>query len=122
MNIVFMGTPEFADASLKALLNSKHQVTAVFTRQDTPKNRGMKMAMPPVKETALAAGIPVPEPFVKRVFWKRCKSLLLILLLLQPMVDSCPSLSSICPNMAASMSMHLCCPNIAVRARSTLLS
>ena len=62
MNIVFMGTPEFADASLKALLNSKHQVTAVFTRQDTPKNRGMKMAMPPVKETALAAGITVYQP------------------------------------------------------------
>lgn len=62
MNIVFMGTPEFADASLKALLNSKHQVTAVFTRQDTPKNRGMKMAMPPVKETALGAGIPVYQP------------------------------------------------------------
>ena len=62
MNIVFMGTPEFADASLKALLGSKHQVTAVFTRQDTPKNRGMKMAMPPVKETALAAEIPVYQP------------------------------------------------------------
>lgn len=62
MNIVFMGTPEFADASLKALLGSKHQVTAVFTRQDTPKNRGMKMAMPPVKETALAADIPVYQP------------------------------------------------------------
>ena len=62
MNIVFMGTPEFADASLKALLDSKHQVTAVFTRQDTPKNRGMKMAMPPVKETALAADIPVYQP------------------------------------------------------------
>ena len=62
MNIVFMGTPEFADASLKALLSSKHQVTAVFTRQDTPKNRGMKMAMPPVKETALAADIPVYQP------------------------------------------------------------
>lgn len=62
MNIVFMGTPDFADASLKALLGSKHQVTAVFTRQDTPKNRGMKMAMPPVKETALAADIPVYQP------------------------------------------------------------
>ena len=62
MNIVFMGTPEFADASLKALLDSRHKVTAVFTRQDTPKNRGMKMAMPPVKETALAAGIPVYQP------------------------------------------------------------
>jgi len=62
MNIVFMGTPEFADASLKALLGSKHKVTAVFTRQDTPKNRGMKMAMPPVKETALAADIPVYQP------------------------------------------------------------
>ena len=62
MNIVFMGTPEFADASLKALLASEHKVQAVFTRADTPKNRGMKMLPPPVKVTALEAGIPVYQP------------------------------------------------------------
>ncbi|MBQ2690633.1 MAG: methionyl-tRNA formyltransferase [Clostridia bacterium] len=62
MNIVFMGTPEFADASLKALLSSEHKVQAVFTRADTPKNRGMKMLPPPVKVTALEAGIPVYQP------------------------------------------------------------
>lgn len=62
MNIVFMGTPDFADRSLRQLLDSRHRVAAVYTRKDTPKNRGMKMAMPPVKETALAAGIPVCQP------------------------------------------------------------
>lgn len=62
MNVVFMGTPDFADRSLRRLLSSRHRVAAVYTRKDTPKNRGMKMTMPPVKETALAAGIPVCQP------------------------------------------------------------
>lgn len=62
MKTVFMGTPEFADASLKALLKGGHEVIAVFTRPDSPKNRGMKLSMPPVKETAMANGIPVYQP------------------------------------------------------------
>lgn len=61
-----MGTPDFADASLKALLGSRHEVCAVFTRADTPKNRGMKMTMPPVKITALAEDIPVYQPSTLR--------------------------------------------------------
>ena len=66
MRTVFMGTPDFADASLKALLGSRHEVCAVFTRADTPKNRGMKMTMPPVKITALAEDIPVYQPSTLR--------------------------------------------------------
>lgn len=61
-----MGTPDFADASLKALQGSRHEVCAVFTRADTPKNRGMKMTMPPVKITALAEDIPVYQPSTLR--------------------------------------------------------
>lgn len=62
MRIVFMGTPEFAVSALQALIDSRHEVIAVYTREDKPKNRGMKMMMPPVKELALQYNIPVFQP------------------------------------------------------------
>lgn len=62
MNIIFMGTPDFAAASLKALLESEIPVKAVFTQPDKPKNRGMKLVASPVKELALEHGIPVFQP------------------------------------------------------------
>lgn len=62
MNIVFMGTPDFAVASLQALIDSNHTVSAVFTRADTMQNRGMKLTMPPVKLLAVAHDIPVFQP------------------------------------------------------------
>ncbi len=62
MKVVFMGTPEIAKASLKALLDANFDVIAVFTQPDKPKNRGMKMEIPPVKELALEHNIPVFQP------------------------------------------------------------
>ena len=62
MKIVFMGTPDFAGEALKALINSKHQVAAVFTQPDKPKGRGNKLTPPPVKEVALENEIPVFQP------------------------------------------------------------
>lgn len=62
MNIVFMGTPDFAVPCLKALVESGETVSAVFTQPDKPKGRGMKLLPPPVKETALSYGIPVYQP------------------------------------------------------------
>lgn len=62
MNIVFMGTPDFAVPCLKALIDSGENVTAVFTQPDKPKGRGYKLAPPPIKETALAHNIPVYQP------------------------------------------------------------
>ena len=62
MNVVFMGTPDFADNCLKALMASHHKVKAVFTRADSRQSRGMKLKMPPVKQTALDNGIPVFQP------------------------------------------------------------
>ena len=53
MNVVFMGTPEIAATCLQGLLDAGISVTAVYTKPDTPKNRGMKMTMSPVKELAL---------------------------------------------------------------------
>ncbi len=62
MRLVFMGTPDFAVASLRALHEAGHDIAAVFTRMDTPKNRGMKLLPPPVKVLALEYGIPVYQP------------------------------------------------------------
>lgn len=61
MNIVFMGTPEFAVPSLKGLIEN-HNVTAVFTQPDKPKGRGKKIAFSPVKEEALKHDIEVYQP------------------------------------------------------------
>jgi len=62
MKIIFMGTPDFAAVSLKALLDSGREVAAVVTNPDKPKGRGHKMMKPPVKELAEEAGIPVYQP------------------------------------------------------------
>lgn len=61
MNIVFMGTPDFAVPSLKKLIE-EYNVTAVFTQPDKPKGRGKKMAYSAVKEEALKHGIPIYQP------------------------------------------------------------
>ena len=52
MRIVFMGTPEFAAASLEQLLTTRHEVVGVFTQPDKPKGRGYKLTPPPVKVLA----------------------------------------------------------------------
>lgn len=62
MKILFMGTPDFAQASLKALIADGRNVAGVVTNPDKPKGRGHKMMKPPVKETAEEAGIPVWQP------------------------------------------------------------
>lgn len=62
MNIVFAGTPEFAAASLAALLDSGHEVIAVYTQPDRPAGRGRRLTASPVKRLALAHGIPVRQP------------------------------------------------------------
>lgn len=61
MNIVFMGTPDFAVPSLKELIK-EFGVKVVFTQPDKPKGRGKKLAMSPVKEVALENNIPVLQP------------------------------------------------------------
>ena len=61
MKLVFMGTPEFSVPSLEALVGG-HEVAAVVTQPDKRKGRGKEMQMPPVKEAALAHGIPVFQP------------------------------------------------------------
>lgn len=62
MRIVFMGSPEFALPALRRLIESEHEVIAVYTQPDRPAGRGRKPAPPPVKELARAHGIPVHQP------------------------------------------------------------
>lgn len=62
VRILFMGTPDFAVASLAALLEAGHEVCGVFTQPDKPKNRGMKLQSSPVKEYAIPHDIPVFQP------------------------------------------------------------
>ena len=50
--IIFMGTPDFAQESLKAIYEAGHNILAVVTNPDRPKGRGMKLAISPVKEYA----------------------------------------------------------------------
>jgi methionyl-tRNA formyltransferase len=62
MRIVFMGTPESAVPSLQRLLQDGHDIVAVWTQPDKPAGRGDKMHSPPIKDFALAHGLPVEQP------------------------------------------------------------
>lgn len=62
MRIAFAGTPEFARVALEAILRAGHEVPLVLTQPDRPSGRGMKLRPGPVKEAALAHGIPVIQP------------------------------------------------------------
>ena len=62
MRIVFMGTPDFAEASLKKLVDEHFDVVGVFTQPDKARGRGMAVSFSPVKELALKAGLPVFQP------------------------------------------------------------
>lgn len=62
LKIIFAGTPDFAAASLRACIESKHQVRAVFTQPDRPAGRGRKIKLGPVKQLATDVGIPVFQP------------------------------------------------------------
>lgn len=60
--IVFAGTPEFSVSALQALLDSEHEVVAVYTQPDRRSGRGRQPQPSPVKQAAVAAGVPVCQP------------------------------------------------------------
>lgn len=62
LRIVYAGTPDFAVPALQALLDSRHEVMAVYCQPDRPAGRGRKLQAGPVKRVAIAAGIPVEQP------------------------------------------------------------
>ena len=69
MRIVFMGTPDFAKACLETLYTDGFDIAAVYTKIDTPKNRGMKLTFSPVKGYALTQDLP------KQSHAKPCKGI-----------------------------------------------
>lgn len=62
MNIVFMGTPDFAVPSLEKLLKNNYTISAVVTAPDKPRGRGQQVSYTPIKEFALKHSIPVLQP------------------------------------------------------------
>ena len=62
MRVLFMGTPDFAVPTLKALCENEYDVIGVITQPDKPKGRGHHLMPPPVKEYALEKGLPVYQP------------------------------------------------------------
>ncbi|MFQ6943221.1 MAG: methionyl-tRNA formyltransferase [Clostridia bacterium] len=66
MRILFMGTPDFALESLKALYEAKYDIIGVVTNIDKPKGRGMKMVASPVKEYAIEKNLQVYQPIKVR--------------------------------------------------------
>lgn len=62
LNILFMGTPDFARESLKNLIEANYNVIGVVTNPDKPKGRGMKMVYSPVKEYAIEKNLKVYQP------------------------------------------------------------
>lgn len=66
MRILFMGTPDFAVASLRRLVEDGHEICGVFTQPDKPKNRGHKLTPTPVKEYAITQNLAVYQPATLR--------------------------------------------------------
>ena len=66
LNVLFMGTPDFAKESLEAMYSAGYNIIGVVTNPDKPKGRGMKMIPSPVKEFALEKNIPVYQPLKVR--------------------------------------------------------
>ena len=62
MRVIFMGTPDFAEASLERLIRDGFEICAVYTQPDKARGRGMQTSFSPVKECALQNGIPILQP------------------------------------------------------------
>jgi methionyl-tRNA formyltransferase len=62
LKLVFCGTPQFAVPALEALLAARHEIALVVSQPDRPVGRHAQLTAPPVKQTALAAGLPVTQP------------------------------------------------------------
>lgn len=62
MKVIFMGTPDFAVGTLRAIIEAGHEVSLVVTQPDKPKGRGGKMAISAVKEAALEYELPIFQP------------------------------------------------------------
>ncbi len=66
LRVVFAGTPEFAASALQALIDSPHELVAVYTQPDRPAGRGQQLRASPVKQLALEHALPVEQPLSLR--------------------------------------------------------
>ena len=107
MNIVFMGTPDFAVPCLQALIDSGENVQAVFTQPDKPKGRGYKLTPPPVKELALKHNIPVYQP-VSLKKGEDAENAMKILRELAPDLIAVTAYGKILPNEILELPKHFC--------------
>ncbi len=62
LRIIYAGTPDFAVPALQALINSSHQIVAVYTQPDRPAGRGRKIHLGPIKRVAVEQNIPIEQP------------------------------------------------------------
>lgn len=62
MRVIFMGTPDFAVETLRAILAAGHEVALVVTQPDKPKGRGRALQEPAVKQCAKEQNLPVYQP------------------------------------------------------------
>lgn len=62
MKLVFCGTPQFAVPTLEALLEAGHEVALVVSQPDRPVGRSQELTAPPVKQSGIAAGLPITQP------------------------------------------------------------
>lgn len=115
MRIVFMGTPDFAEESLRALLEAGEDVAAVFTQPDKPRGRGMQESFSPVKTLAVERGIPVYQPatFKDGAATELLRTLAPELLVVVAYGRILPQTFLDVANTAASMSMARSCRNTA---------
>lgn len=121
-NVVFMGTPDFAVGSLKALLEAgQYHIQAVVTQPDRPKGRGQKMVETPVKTFALQHGLPVFQPLkVKEAeFVQQLKAWQPDFIVVAAFGQFLTQEILDIPPMVVSTCMRLCCLNTAAPRRSS---
>ena len=121
LRIVFMGTPEFAVATLQALVENGYHVVGVVTQPDKPVGRHGSVAQAPaVKQYAMAHGLPVlqPEKMKDEAFVEQLRGWGANLQVVVA-VRKLPEVCGLCRNMERSMYMLPCCHSIAEQRPST---
>ena len=124
MRLVFMGTPDFARACLETLHTEGFDIVGVYTKVDTPKNRGMKLLPSPVKAYAESVGLPVyqPQSFREEQTVQQLRELKPDLLSLSPTARSCRRPCSISRPTARSTCTAASCRSCAAPPRCSARS
>jgi methionyl-tRNA formyltransferase len=122
VKLVFCGTPRFAVPTLEALIAAGHEIALVVSQPDRPAGRTQQLTAPPVKETALAAGLDVtqPEKIKNNVeFRERLEAIAPDAIVVVAYGRIIPPWMLALPRWVASICTRLCCRSIAERRRSS---